>query len=100
MAVQSGISTVQFLDLSSRPGPCGYCKGNEAVSQGMYIDKLTLEDYQDLLDQGWRRSGSYVYKPSMEVTCCPLYTIRCPASSFKPSSLSAGWSAGFTLSSE
>ena len=57
MAVQSGISTVQFLDLSSRPGPCGYCKGNEAVSQGMYIDKLTLEDYQDLLDQGWRRSG-------------------------------------------
>ena len=57
MAVQSGISTVQFLDLSSRPGPCGYCKGNEAVSQGMFIDKLTLEDYQDLLDQGWRRSG-------------------------------------------
>ena len=57
MEVQSGISTVQFLDLSSRPGPCGYCKGNEAVSQGMFIDKLTLEDYQDLLDQGWRRSG-------------------------------------------
>ena len=28
---------------------------------------------------------SYVYKPSMEVTCCPLYTIRCPASEFKPS---------------
>ena len=28
---------------------------------------------------------SYVYKPSMEVTCCPLYTIRCPASSFNPS---------------
>ena len=51
------ISTVQFLDLSSRPGPCGYCKGNEAVSQGMFIDKLTIEDYQDLLDQGWRRSG-------------------------------------------
>ena len=57
MAVPSGLSTVQFLDLSSRPGPCGYCKGNESVSQGMFIDKLTLEDYQDLLDRGWRRSG-------------------------------------------
>ena len=28
---------------------------------------------------------SYVYKPCMEVTCCPLYTIRCSASQFKPS---------------
>ena len=63
MADQSGISTVQFLDLSSRPGPCGYCKGNEAVSQGMFIDKLTLEDYQDLLDQGWRRSGRCYLHP-------------------------------------
>ena len=51
------VSTVEYLDLSSRPGQCGYCKGNESVSQGMFLDKLTLDDYQDLLDQGWRRSG-------------------------------------------
>lgn len=25
---------------------------------------------------GWRRSGSYFYKPTMHETCCPAYTIR------------------------
>jgi arginine-tRNA-protein transferase len=51
----------------------------------MFVERLTVEDYQDLLDRGWRRSGSYVYKPKMETTCCPLYTIRCPAAEFSPS---------------
>jgi len=47
--------------------------------------KLTVDDYQDFLDGGWRRSGRFVYKPCMEETCCPLYTIRCRAKEFQPS---------------
>ena len=31
------------------------------------------------------RSGCYVYKPTMDVTCCPMYTIRCQAQRFLPS---------------
>ena len=50
---------VQFLDLSTRPGHCGYCGGEGAVSQGMFVERLLLEDYQQLLDRGWRRSGRY-----------------------------------------
>ena len=53
-------------------------------SQGLIFKKLRVEDYQELIDRGWRRSGSYVYKPSMEKTCCPLYTIRCDANKFQP----------------
>ncbi|CAN0909735.1 Arginyl-tRNA--protein transferase 1 [Linum grandiflorum] len=39
----------------------------------------------DLLDQGWRRSGCFLYKPEMERTCCPSYTIRLRANDFVPS---------------
>jgi len=38
---------------------------------------MTVQDYQDLIDRGWRRSGKYCYKPTVHVTCCPMYTIRC-----------------------
>ncbi|XP_038703028.1 arginyl-tRNA--protein transferase 2-like isoform X2 [Tripterygium wilfordii] len=38
-----------------------------------------------LLDQGWRRSGSFLYKPEMERTCCPSYTIRLRSNDFVPS---------------
>ena len=41
--------------------------------------------FQDLIDRGWRRSGQYCYKPTMNKTCCPLYTIKCEALQFKPS---------------
>ena len=39
---------------------------------------------QDLIDRGWRRSGQYCYKPTMNRTCCPLYTIKCDVMHFKP----------------
>lgn len=64
---------------------CGYCKSQGSVSRGMWTHSLTVDDYQALLDRGWRRSGKYTYKPSMPVTCCPLYTIRCIANDFQPS---------------
>nr|CAG4650153.1 EOG090X06AF [Sida crystallina] len=44
---------------------------------------MNCEDYQNLIDRGWRRSGQYLYKPMMNVICCPMYTIRCLATEFK-----------------
>lgn len=38
-----------------------------------------------MIDHGWRRSGNYVYRPDMAKTCCPQYTIRLDARTFKPS---------------
>jgi len=77
-------SKISFLDMSTNPTHCGYCGGRGSISQGMWADRMTVRDYQDLLDRGWRRSGRYVYKPCMEITCCPLYTIRCDANKFQP----------------
>ncbi|KAL6101361.1 ate1 [Pungitius sinensis] len=65
---------------------CGYCKNDEGnFSHGMWSHTMTVQDYQDLIDRGWRRSGKYVYKPKMNKTCCPQYTIRCHALKFQPS---------------
>ncbi|XP_059028977.1 arginyl-tRNA--protein transferase 1 isoform X5 [Mustela lutreola] len=65
---------------------CGYCGSEEGkVSCGMWAHSMTVQDYQDLIDRGWRRSGKYVYKPVMNQTCCPQYTIRCRPLQFQPS---------------
>ncbi|XP_034096777.1 arginyl-tRNA--protein transferase 1 isoform X3 [Gymnodraco acuticeps] len=65
---------------------CGYCKNDEGnFSHGMWSHTMTVQDYQDLIDRGWRRSGKYVYKPTLNKTCCPQYTIRCHATKFQPS---------------
>lgn len=66
---------------------CGYCKSrrSSSISHGLWAETLTVDDYQDLLDRGWRRSGCYLYKPEMETTCCPAYTIRLRAKDFIPS---------------
>ncbi|XP_059215216.1 arginyl-tRNA--protein transferase 1 isoform X4 [Centropristis striata] len=65
---------------------CGYCKNDVGnFSHGMWSHTMTVQDYQDLIDRGWRRSGKYVYKPKLNKTCCPQYTIRCHALKFQPS---------------
>ncbi|XP_061376607.1 arginyl-tRNA--protein transferase 2 [Gastrolobium bilobum] len=75
------------VDFGRRRSSCGYCRSNgpSSISHGMWAHRLTVDDYQVLLDRGWRRSGCFLYKPEMERTCCPSYTIRLKASDFVPS---------------
>ena len=47
------------------------------------IGKIIFIFFLDLLDRGWRRSGRYCYKPTMNKTCCPQYTIKCDATQFQ-----------------
>uniref|UniRef100_A0A4W4HAD3 Arginyl-tRNA--protein transferase 1 n=1 Tax=Electrophorus electricus TaxID=8005 RepID=A0A4W4HAD3_ELEEL len=85
MATGGSHSIVEYLggDDGHR---CGYCKNKKGnFSHGMWSHVMTVQDYQDLIDRGWRRSGKYVYKPAMNKTCCPQYTIRCHALNFHPS---------------
>ncbi|RHZ50559.1 hypothetical protein Glove_495g22 [Diversispora epigaea] len=66
---------------------CGYCASEEATSHkfGISADTLLCQDYQALIDRGWRRSGTYIYKPFLHDSCCPQYTIRLDAMKFQPS---------------
>lgn len=80
--MDSKYSVVEFLQ--DNKSSCGYCKtSNSSHSTGMWAYTLTVEDYQDLIDRGWRRSGQYCYKPIQKLTCCPLYTIRCESLNLK-----------------
>ncbi|KAK9159052.1 hypothetical protein Scep_005626 [Stephania cephalantha] len=74
-------------DVGRRRSSCGYCRssGRTSVAHGLWAHSITADDYQDLLDRGWRRSGVFLYKPEMERTCCPSYTIRLKACDFIPS---------------
>ncbi|KAI9281828.1 arginine-tRNA-protein transferase [Sporodiniella umbellata] len=81
--IKNGIpSLISLCGSGSRD--CGYCKKNESSSSfGMVAHFLTCSNYQDLIDRGWRRSGTYLYKPNMAKTCCPQYTIRLHANNYK-----------------
>ncbi|XP_021303425.1 arginyl-tRNA--protein transferase 2 isoform X2 [Sorghum bicolor] len=80
---QNGGESV-VIDYGRRRTTCGYCRssGPTSISHGMWANSLKADDYQALLDRGWRRSGCFLYKPEMERTCCPSYTIRLKANDF------------------
>ncbi|XP_067909928.1 arginyl-tRNA--protein transferase 1-like isoform X1 [Heterodontus francisci] len=62
---------------------CGYCGKESFCAQGLMAHKLTVHDYQLLLNKGWVRSGKYLYKAAMPVTCCPTYPMRCHILDFR-----------------
>lgn len=73
--------------LSPSTSPCGYC-GNPRPSfraNGFMAHRLSPATYNALLDAGYRRSGTYVYKSVNGVTCCQHLVIRLEAARFTPS---------------
>jgi len=36
-----------------------------------------------MIDRGWRRCGTYYYKPNLKKSCCLWYTIRVKAEDYK-----------------
>ncbi|KAF5369803.1 hypothetical protein D9758_001173 [Tetrapyrgos nigripes] len=72
---------------------CGYCsppgerspENTFRTSAGLASYQLSCQVYQEMIDRGWRRSGTWCYKPHLRSSCCPLYTIRLDATKFKPS---------------
>ncbi|KAH9843904.1 arginine-tRNA-protein transferase [Rhodofomes roseus] len=86
--------TVTILaPLTPHNSTCGYCsppgKRSETKSSCHAAEciplRMSCEGYQKMIDRGWRRSGTYCYKPDLKKSCCPQYTIRLDANKFKPS---------------
>jgi arginine-tRNA-protein transferase len=80
------VSVVQLY--GEQQSSCGYCKPNDTPtsrSYGMLCSKMLVEDYERLMLVGWRRSGTYFYKPTMHTTCCPQYPIRLEVDRFAAS---------------
>ena len=63
---------------------CGYCGEGPSQSWGVCSPQMNARHYVALLCLGWRRCGSYYYRPANTTTCCPSYPIRLEASKFRP----------------
>jgi len=59
---------------------CGYCKNSKPKpghsDWGYVSNRMSVVDYQKLMDRGWRRCGTYAYKYDFQNSCCQPYTIR------------------------
>lgn len=44
---------------------CGYCHNGNTSSYGFESSRIISKDYDMLMNRGFRRSGSYFYKPVM-----------------------------------
>ncbi|KAJ2683336.1 Arginyl-tRNA--protein transferase 1 [Coemansia spiralis] len=82
---ESKRSLLRLLGMQSR-SECGYC-GTEDGSRFLALRaiRLTCDDYQTLIDRGWRRAGSLLYLTDHSDACCAYYTIRCHALEHVPS---------------
>lgn len=63
---------------------CGYCKTLGNASIGINCTEMLAEEYELLVCRGWRRSGTYFYKPDLSQSCCKLNTIRLDVANFTP----------------
>ncbi|KAL5365906.1 arginine-tRNA-protein transferase [Aspergillus floccosus] len=74
-----------FRPLGYQRNSCGYCKSDNG-SASYYTSSVSVRPvhYEQLVNRGWRRSGTLYYKPNPQRQCCPHYTIRLDASAFHP----------------
>jgi len=90
MSLLGVVYTVERCDIGSS---CGYCSspGQRSAQGSSFHDAQLLashfecEGYQAMIDRGWRRSGTFCYRPDMKRTCCPQYTIKLDAFEFRTS---------------
>lgn len=61
---------------SKSPTSCSYYAWVRLRALTQQAVRLTPANYQGLIDCGWRRSGSCIYKPDNARTCCPQHPIR------------------------
>jgi arginine-tRNA-protein transferase len=81
------INLLQFHS-NDDPGSCGYCKEERmkkstSYKWGFSTNSLLASHYERLMFMGWRRCGTYMYKPDLEKSCCKSFTIRLDVDEFK-----------------
>ena len=84
--MDDAMSIVDYLYEPNGPTPfkCGYCKAPDtSMIEGVLAHRMTCQDFQDLVDRGFQRSGKFVYRPFMKLTCCPQYVFRTNVTKFR-----------------
>lgn len=78
LPVPRGLATV-----TAPPDPCPYLPGRLSVSRGFRCDDMPAWAYQELMDAGFRRSGTVFYQMACP-SCRSCRSIRVPVGEFLP----------------
>lgn len=86
--LKKSVVNLKNIKINNSQTHCNYCnnpndKENHFFMWGFYSTKMRTDDYEEMLDYGYQRSGNYFYKPDIEKSCCPLYTPRLDITEFK-----------------
>ena len=76
----------ESIHINDNSHRCGYCHGKKvggSKTWGLRSYKTRVDDYENMINKGWRRCGKYYYKTDLKGSCCQLYTIRLKVSEFK-----------------
>lgn len=65
-----------FQALKSMESKADPTKPSQSVTIGASVEQMTCKHYDEMINQGFRRSGTFLYKPDLLRGCCRLYTIR------------------------
>lgn len=73
---------VELMAVETRQN-CSYCSTQEGSTESwLQSGNITPDQYQMLLDRGWRRIGFFICKPIVDKGCCRQYAIRSDAINF------------------
>lgn len=100
MDITKRLIITQPMYFSEPSKDCGYCKGEKQddslyhsldswgnvtenvggshynCTMGFHCENMSVQMYDKLCNNGFRRSGTFLYKPDLLRSCCRLFTIR------------------------
>jgi leucyl-tRNA---protein transferase len=65
------------------PGPCGYLAGQSWRFEHEFVAALSPAEYQERLEQGWRRFGHLLFRPVCQA-CTACRSLRVDVPRFRP----------------
>jgi arginine-tRNA-protein transferase len=74
---------MEVLQFIEQPRRCTYLPEQTATLEYRVFDQLTAEEFQPLLERGWRRFGCYCFRPAC-AACGECRSIRVDAANFRP----------------
>ncbi|GME71751.1 unnamed protein product [Ambrosiozyma monospora] len=76
--------STNISSLDGEPTDSLFQKYPNSTSMGCIIHSFSPECYERLMNKGFRRSGTFLYKPDLLRNCCRMYAIRSNLQLLKP----------------